>query len=214
MERATWGHGVLSCDKRRIILWPSVVVDLEQQSTIAAIDCDVLTNAGDVTTCPTNPDIFVSISDKLRVMDLRMGDHNGRVKPVQLVDIPNRLWTRYEDVLHMKDQHSVWMGSDSLLRIDLRSSAYIQYDSFAVNAAPKDRDVLIDPVECRAVEFANLESYGPLLRLSDLSGEEWTHTIHTGAPHTSGLLSSLNSTQLACVSMPTSSVFDLYVYDL
>jgi hypothetical protein len=209
--------GALSCDKRRLFLYADTIVDLEHQRTIAKMDIDTdlrSYSTGDVGASPFNPDIFLSTSDKLRLVDIRMTAVGGRVKPVQTIDLPTRSWYFSSAKVHMKDEHSVWVATDSLLRVDLRLGLMLQYSPLATSGTTYSRNMLVDPVECRAVEFSVSEGIAPLLCCSDLSGEEWTHTIHSGVVGASALNSSLNSTQLIYYQQNSRDISSLYVYDL
>jgi hypothetical protein len=210
-------NSALSCDKRRLILCSNTIVDLEQQCTLARVDLGTRLpsySTAVVGSSPFSPDIFLSFTDKLRVVDIRLASNGGLLKPVQTVDLPSRSWYLSSATFHMRDDYSVWMGSDHLVRADLRLGLALKYNPFGRSTSSHARNVLVDPVECRAVEFAQCDGLAPLICCYDLSGEEWTHTIHSGMEGTSAVYSSLNSTQFICFPQCSTGISSLYVYDL
>jgi hypothetical protein len=202
-------NAALSCDKRRLAIFPNTIVDLESQKTIATLTPLPSLVSGQVAASPLNPNIFLSLSDKIRVVDIRVAAVNGVFEPVQTVGLELLSWYLNGASLHMKDDHTVWAGHDSLIHVDLRGGSAQRYCPFGRRAQGAVRNVLVDPVECRSIEFRYIEGLHPVISCSDLSGEEWTHTFHSAHTAASAMRASLNATQLIYLIEP-----HIYVYDL
>jgi hypothetical protein len=213
-KRYSQSSAALSCDKRRIVLFPDTIIDLEHQCVIAKLEKEVTSHysKGSVAASPFNSNIFLSLSDKLRVLDIRLPSVNGRVEPAQTLEIPSLPYFNGGTV-HMKDETTVWIGYDLLFRADLRYGMVQTYSPFGQISRTYSNNTLVDPVECRAISFSHWIG-PPLLGCSDLSGEEWTHSIHSGTVGTLASRSSLNPTQLVCLLENASHTPQLCVYDL
>jgi hypothetical protein len=172
--------GALSCNKTRLITFPNTIVDLERKCAIAKMAMREQIPAfvkGAVAASPFNPNIFLSLAGKLRVVDIRLPTVNGSVEPVQTLKLLNRSWNFVGASIDMKDEHLVWMGYECLLQVDLRSGSTQKYSAFGPSETTAIRKVLIDPIECRVIEFNHFGGFHPLLGCSDISGKEWTHSF-------------------------------------
>jgi hypothetical protein len=104
-------HGfkaALSMDKRRLIVGPGCIVDLEGQRVMGSFHLGTdYSSFYSIATSPFNPNVFLSFANsELRVFDARAADAAGVVTPSHSVVVSPRSGILSSSI-HLKDDNTV-----------------------------------------------------------------------------------------------------------